>query len=193
MLLNWCPHTESNCEPRITKPMLCHLTIRAMAGVVGFEPTSVSVNSRVHSPRLLYPKKTLPSVSRLDKSSGRDPSFLLTRQQEQFRNWHRLRLRLVASSTGNPQSFMSAKLTDATFTLPQSSSSFRLSVESRSAPSETHHLVLTYGVGLSPATVVVCFWWSCGDLNPSPSNLSVESYDHLYWWVVLDSNQRPID
>ena len=22
----WCPVTESNCQPRITKPMLCHLT-----------------------------------------------------------------------------------------------------------------------------------------------------------------------
>ena len=25
----WCPLTESNCQPRITKPVLCHLTKRA--------------------------------------------------------------------------------------------------------------------------------------------------------------------
>ena len=54
----WCPLTESNCQPRITKPMLCHLTKGANFGSPGWaRTTDTLINSQVLLPTELLGNK----------------------------------------------------------------------------------------------------------------------------------------
>ena len=57
----WCSHTESNCEWRITKPQLYHLTIGAknLVEVLGFEPSCVLLAKQVVTPSNPYPHLSL--------------------------------------------------------------------------------------------------------------------------------------
>ncbi len=46
----WCPTTESNCHHRITKPVYCHCTSRAMFG----SPTWARTTDQQINSLLLY-------------------------------------------------------------------------------------------------------------------------------------------
>ena len=71
--LVWCPHTESNCEPRITKPMLYHLTIGAIFYYILFTFEGQAISSS----RLTKLSKSYCSAQSMIKCKrGLSESFL---------------------------------------------------------------------------------------------------------------------
>jgi hypothetical protein len=69
--LKWSGMLDSNQRPLAPKASALPGCANPRAGVVGFEPTSFSVNSRVRSPRLLYANKLIRKHTKEDSPLNR--------------------------------------------------------------------------------------------------------------------------